>query len=284
MDGRTFYVEIDGIEFKDDLLKVDYSKFISSTGSRAIIVTYKPDITRYNVEMATGVQTVNDIIDKSSRYIKFIKGKKYIIFKRELITIGTVINSKGDIVKTIKGHYIEDVYYKVKNYDVYMPFPDFLGGDIKINETEEIEFHKKDIIRNNSPEKVKLSECRQDYIKAVEYVTEATAKLAKSLSQSLSEKVQAPFSNLGTVVTFVGGIATFWSNKTKNPWIIAAGTTATYIGVATTAMVMVLGGVEPKDMVIEFPQKENRTFGGVYTNDYRNKKSLENTPDWSKKK
>ena len=115
------------------------------------------------------------------------------------------------------------------------------------------------------------------------YVTEATAKLAKSLSQSLSEKVQAPFSNLGTVVTFVGGIATFWSNKTKNPWIIAAGTTATYIGVATTAMVMVLGGVEPKDMVIEFPQKENRTFGGVYTNDYRNKKSLENTPDWGTK-
>ena len=74
-----------------------------------------------------------------------------------------------------------------------------------------------------------------------------------------------------------------WTNKTKNPWIIAAGTTATYIGVATTAMVMVLGGVEPKDMVIEFPQKENRTFGGVYTNDYRNKKSLENTPDWGTK-
>ena len=48
-------------------------------------------------------------------------------------------------------------------------------------------------------------------------------------------------------------------------------------------MVMVLGGVEPKDMVIEFPQKENRTFGGVYTNDYRNKKSLENTPDWGTK-
>ena len=90
MDGRTFYVEIDGIEFKDDLLKVDYSKFISSTGSRAIIVTYKPDITRYNVEMATGVQTVNDIIDKSSRYIKFIKGKKYIIFKRELITMKAI--------------------------------------------------------------------------------------------------------------------------------------------------------------------------------------------------
>lgn len=79
------------------------------------------------------------------------------------------------------------------------------------------------------------------------------------------------------------GHVTFWSNKTKNPWIIAAGTTATYIGVATTAMVMVLGGVEPKDMVIEFPQKENRTFGGVYTNDYRNKKSLENTPDWGTK-
>lgn len=32
-----------------------------------------------------------------------------------------------------------------------------------------------------------------------------------------------------------------------------------------------------------FPQKENRTFGGVYTNDYRNKKSLENTPDWGTK-
>ena len=34
---------------------------------------------------------------------------------------------------------------------------------------------------------------------------------------------------------------------------------------------------------IDFIASENRTFGGVYTNDYRNKKSLENTPDWGTK-
>ena len=45
--------------------------------------------------------------------------------------------------------------------------------------------------------------------------------------------------------------------------------------------------INPKPMIFVYKElqwlKENRTFGGVYTNDYRNKKSLENTPDWGTK-
>ncbi|MFV0305932.1 MAG: hypothetical protein ACK5IC_10685 [Moheibacter sp.] len=281
MEGRVLYIEIDNKKFSS--LEINDEKFISSTGSRAIMVTYRPEETRYGVKKKQGNQSVIDIVDKSSRYSKYIDNKKYIIFKREIITIGTVVNSDGTIVKTIQGNYEEHNYYKVKTYDIYIPFPDFLGGDITIDKKEEVEFFQKKIIKNNTTKTIKLSDCREDYRNAVNYVSEVTAITANSLAQALSEKIQSPINNIGTAVTVVGGITAFWFSATKNPVAATVGTTATYIGFAAVAVIFLVTGVEPEDMVLEFPQKENQVFGGVYTNDYRNKRSLDETPDWGTK-
>lgn len=283
-DERTFYIEINGVEVEESSLLINDLKFISSTGTRELKVTYAPMYTpNYNKKIERGVQTIVDYIDKTSRYFKYMNGQKYIIYVRETIVVSTVLGSDmGVSVNTYIGHSEEHFYYKVKEYNVTIPFPDLLGGDINLWKTEGYEFQEKKVIKDNTPKKIKLSECREDYRELVTLIIKAIQQEGKSLQQSLLEKIKEPFSTIGNVATLVGGLVAFWS-KSKNPVVTKIGTVSSFVGLATLASVFILSGVSPEDIVLEFPQKNDTTFWGVYRNHYTEQRSLLRTPSWGTK-
>ncbi|MFV0409462.1 MAG: hypothetical protein ACK5LJ_07120 [Paracoccus sp. (in: a-proteobacteria)] len=285
--------------FKNNILSVKDTKFISSTGTRDIFVTYKENFaTDGKTMMRIGTQNVTEYIDIASRWFKYENGKKYIIFRRHVTVINTPIDSYGNVGKTIingiqkdLGTYkLEDIVehkYKVKTYDIVLPMLEILGGDIKLSESEELEFVSKSVLKSSeeTPENISLSNQRKDYQFAVQWVAKATLHASdkvQSIQVTLKENVDKPFSSISNATTFLGAATVFLSKFTKNKRAAGFGAVLAYIGVGTIALTWAIAGVNPEDIVIVLPTENGslKYFGIDYRNHYKNQISLDKTPDW----
>ena len=282
MKERFLYIEeIDGQkDFQNKKLQISDSGFLSSTGSRAIFVTFKYDKNDKGKKKLIGKESVTDIIDRVSNYAVYKNKRKHLLNKREVIAITTIIDDNGRIGETYKIVYEEHNLYEVNRYNIVIPFFDFLGGDINLGEREELGVCQKKNVQDNVKTKIDLLSCYKDYQEAVKYVAEASKQNAKSMAQALKDKVQAPVTNIGEVATVLGAAVLFLSKYTKNPYVLTAGAATTYTGVITLAATWAIAGVEEEDLVFELPQKDGMSHLGIYRNHITNKLSLDKTPEW----
>lgn len=252
--------------------------------------------------MRIGTQNVTEYTDIASRWFKYENNQKYVIFRREITTVNTPIDSYGEAgISRVNGkinetgtYILQDIVehkYKVKTYNIVLPMPEILGGDIKLSESEELEFISKKEIKNSlkdSPIKVDITSRKKDYQLAVQWVVKATLSASdrvQSIQKTLQDNVNAPFQSIGNTATFLGGAQVILGRFIKDKRVAAIGAGIALIGVACLAATWAIAGVTPEDIVIVLPTEDGslKYFGIDYRNHYKNQRSLDKTPDWGVK-
>ena len=247
-DNPVYFIDPDGMapESSNDPPR----EFISSTGFRTLMVSFQYNTTPNGVKQRFGQQTVSSHTDKATRYkVTNDDGSVHTVYRRELYSTSTVINSDGLIGDTHQTTFIAETTTDA-------------DGNVLSNNTI-----------TNSTEKISLYDASEDH-KTISFATsEHTKNTGISAAESFHDAVDGPISNVGEAATVVGGAATFVAAKTKNPIATGLATAATITGVATLAATWAIAGVKPDD--VTFVLKDQ-----MYTNHSLNQLSLSRTPEW----
>ncbi len=268
---------------KSPIIKPIHKKFISSTGTRKILLSFEYDKTSEGKKILAGSQYITDYSDTNARYFTYLKNRKneVIIIKKQQ-TILTKIDVYGEVEYTRKKEVIIESTFEVKKYKIKFPLTDW-----ELFEKEELVFKDQKIIGNDRDYKeISIAETREDYQMWVNEVSAFTDKAlydgetSLSVAQAFNDKVSSPIDSIGTASTLVGGVTAFWFTKAP-PVVAAIGSAASLIGFATLIILWSISGIEPDDLVFQLMDKDYKKAPmSVYRNHIGNPNSINNTPHW----